>query len=158
MKEEHKKQIEIIIQKFKETRDGSMYHEDFVELFLDNDSRPIIINILLKELGLIENLNGAGHLYKLTQNGWKFKSFSAFKEKEREKENREKIELDNLNSNTEVNKWLLKTRWLPHFLAGISIVVTLILGIITFKNDDEKQKLEKRLEILEKELESISKK
>lgn len=56
--------------------------------------------------------------------GWLTQCKLVLVEEEKEEEKR-KLELANLKWSTRVNKWLFKTRWLPHLLALAALIVSL---------------------------------
>lgn len=62
-------------------------------------------------------------------------------QKDKLKKDIDEAELENLKTNTEINKWLIKTKWLPHIISIFSLITTIIFGIITIKNDEELEKL-----------------
>lgn len=80
------------------------------------------------------------------QGGW-FKYLENEKLKEQFESDKVNIEFENLKSATEVNEFLLKTKWLPHIVAIISLLFSIY---IYFDNRNDSAKLEKRIEILEK--------
>lgn len=146
MKEEHKKIIEEIISKFKNTKDGLMYRELFLELF-NNDSNLmiVIVNILLNDLKLIDSLNG--NAYILTQKGWDFTSFYEIEKKKSESENNQ-AEIERLTLKK------LKYEQLPAKFWWLIIIITAFISILTTwvnnqisesTNQQEQQKTEKPL-------------
>ena len=146
MKEEHKKIIEEIISKFKNTKDGLMYRELFVGLF-NNDSNLmiVIVNILLNNLKLIDSLNG--NAYRLTQKGWDFTSFYEIEKKKSESENNQ-AEIERLTLKK------LKYEQLPAKFWWLIIIITAFISILTTwvnnqitesTNQQEQQKTEKPL-------------
>lgn len=68
------------------------------------------------------------------------------------KDEKEKIEFENLKSSTEVNKWLLKTKWYPLVISILAVFVSIILG---FKDETKINKLEERILNLEKKSKSL---
>ena len=67
---------------------------------------------------------------------------------------KQNIELENLKTSTEVNKFLLKTKWLPHFVAGISLMFSIYTY---FDARQDSKKLQNKIEKLEKKVEINSK-
>jgi hypothetical protein len=41
-------------------------------------------------------------------------------------ENRQQTELENLKYSIQMNKWLLRTKWLPHLLSLLALIIALI--------------------------------
>jgi hypothetical protein len=60
-----------------------------------------------------------------------------------------KIELENLTTSTNLNKFLLKTKWLPHIVSVISLAFSIY---VYFDAKADSKKLEQRIEVLEKKL------
>lgn len=147
MKKEHKKIIEEIINKFKNTKDGLMYREMFVELF-NNDSNLmiVIVNILLNDLKLIDSLNG--NAYRLTQKGWNFISFYDLEKKKYDSENN-RAEIERLTLKK------LKYEQLPAKFWWLILIITSVISILTTwvnnqisksTNQQEQQKKEQSLQ------------
>jgi uncharacterized protein YjhX (UPF0386 family) len=138
MKEEHKKIIEEIMFKFKNTKDGLMYRESFVELF-NNDSAlmVVIVNIILKDLNLIDSLNG--NAYRLTQNGWDFTSFSEIEIKKKNSENIQS-EIERLTLKK------LKYEQLPAKFWWLIIIIMAFVSILTTWVNNQISKLENQQE------------
>ncbi len=84
----------------------------------------------------------------INQGGW-----IKYLENENEKlefENKKRIaELENLKVSNNLNKWLLKTKWLPHFFAFISFLFAVY---VYFDSKDDSKKLEERIENLESKI------
>ncbi len=60
-----------------------------------------------------------------------------------------KIELENLTTSTNLNKFLLKTKWLPYIVSVISLAFSIY---VYFDAKADSKKLEQRIEVLEKKL------
>ena len=154
MKEEHKRLIESIIQKLKEA-DGYLHSQQFVLLFnLDHKLRASITRIMIKDLNLLENVGTHG--YRITKDGWNFTSFQELENSEYKLAEKEIIERENLIISTNLNKWFLKTKWLPLLLSLVAIVASTYLSIQD-KNKQEKLEIQinknkKTIEILQKEI------
>ncbi|EKT3964824.1 hypothetical protein AAIP55_002356 [Flavobacterium psychrophilum] len=58
---------------------------------------------------------------------------------------------DSITSITEVNKWLIKTKWVPLAISIIAVFASIILG---FKDDTKINELKERISNLEKKSES----
>lgn len=150
MKEEHKKLIEEIIAKFKLT-DGYMHINTFVQLFNgDSKLRIAISRILIKDLYLLENVGTHG--FRITSHGWNFTSFNDWDKIETKKSEKEKIELENLLTNTNLNKWFLKTKWLPLLLSLAAIVASIYFDI---QDKDKQKELEMKIEENEKSIDTL---
>lgn len=63
---------------------------------------------------------------------------------------KERIEFENLKSSTDVNKYLIKTKWYPLAISVIAVLVSIVLG---FKDDTKINELEERLLNIQKKLE-----
>ncbi|MFV5698441.1 hypothetical protein ACM55H_08740 [Flavobacterium sp. ZT3R17] len=118
------------------------------------------ISYLIDDLGLIKQPFKNSPVLQLTpfglevigKGGWlKYTQSkkSAKKEAEENRKAKEKAELENLTSTTKVNQWLLRTKYLPHVLSFVSIVVSIGIGFFTIHSDQEKQSLETRIKELE---------
>jgi hypothetical protein len=66
------------------------------------------------------------HAHQILKNGGWLKHCEEWSLKEQEEEKRKKLELESLRWTTQVNKWLFKTRWLPHLLALAAFIVSII--------------------------------
>ena len=111
------------------------------------------INYLLDELKLIRKPFSNSSILELTQFGNKVMDKGGWisycqneEKKESENEKRkielEKAELENLQSITILNKWLLKSKWWPHIISGISIFIAIIFGSLSIYTSDKNSKLE----------------
>ena len=107
----------------------------FNEFNLERIDRIFLVKTL-EELGIIRIDEG---LYSLTKEGLSFVSFEEIEKKEILKAEKEEIDL-------QLNKWLLKTKWLPHFFAFISFVFAVY---VYFDSKNDLKKAEKRLEVIE---------
>lgn len=75
------------------------------------------------------------------------------REKEiKEKTTREKIDLEKASTELKLNKWLIKTKWLPHIISILAIIVSVAIYSDSKK---ENENLKKRIEILEKNMKKI---
>ena len=71
---------------------------------------------------------------------------------------KEQIEFEKSKIDLKLNKWLLKTKWLPHIIAVISFLFTVY---IYFDSKNDSKKLEERITNLESTMltqKSVSKK
>ena len=145
MTEEHKELIEFIISEFKKSEDGRLLKTNFAKLIADRSKRDLIGNFIFEELFLarVENYDNL----ILTIDGWEFTSFKDIEAKELALKEREKAELENLKTSTKVNKFLLKTKWLPHIVSVISVAFSIY---VYFDAKADSKKLEQRIEVLEK--------
>lgn len=64
-------------------------------------------------------------------------------------EHKENAELENLETSTNLNKFLLKTKWLPHTVSLISLFFSIY---VYFDAKTDSKKLEQKIEALEKKL------
>lgn len=75
-------------------------------------------------LGEFKNHNGRLSLHSTYKSH--DENFDAIFNKQKEKLSKEIIEAEKLILDVKLNKWLIKTKWLPHIVAGISIVISII--------------------------------
>jgi hypothetical protein len=68
---------------------------------------------------------------------------------------RDSIEIANLEYSIEVNKWLLKTKWWPHFISIISLIASVFFGIYSIKYKSKTSELLERIEIIELKLKEL---
>ena len=59
---------------------------------------------------------------------------------------KETIDFEKSKIDLELNKWLLKTKWLPHFIAFISFIFAVY---VYFDSKNDSKKLEERIEKIE---------
>lgn len=83
-------------------------------------------------------------IYSITDKGEKV--LTQIIEEHKYNSEKERIEFENLKSNAEVNKWLLKTKWFPLAISIIAVLVSIILG---FKDNTKIDELEERISTLE---------
>ena len=62
------------------------------------------------------------------------------------KANKEKIDFEISKTNLELNKWFLKTKWLPHIISIISVLFSVY---VYFDSKNDSKKLEERIEKIE---------
>jgi hypothetical protein len=150
MKEEHKRLIELIIVKFKEAN-GYIHSQPFVLLFNDDHKlRASITRIMMKDLNLLENVGT--HAYRITKDGWNFTSFQDLENSELKKSEKENIERENLIINTSLNKWFLKTKWLPLLLSLAAIIASVYFNI---QDKDKQKELETKIIENEKTIDTL---
>jgi DNA-binding PadR family transcriptional regulator len=106
------------------------------------------IDFLEKNSLIVED--DQNYIYSITEKGEKLLA-QIIKELEYNSE-KERIEFENLKSNTAVNKWLLKTKWYPLAISVIAVLVSIFLGL---KDSSKNNELEERILNLEKKSESI---
>lgn len=143
MTNEQKKKAEEII-KFIKENNNKVFKNTLLNTFdFDLIDRVFILRTLKDELDLIRI---DGELYSLTKNGFSFVSFAEIENKEILNAEKEKIEFEKSKIDLKLNKWLLKTKWLPHFIAFISFLFAVY---VYFDSKNESKKLEERIENLE---------
>lgn len=112
------------------------------QVFLKN------IEILEHESLIIENSDR--NSYSLTEKG-KI-TLTKIKDELDFENNKQNAELESLKTSTDVNKFLLRTKWLPHIVALLS----LIFSIYTyFGTQNDSKKLEERIQKLENKFETF---
>lgn len=126
------------------------------EKFTLSKSDIIFINNCIDRVELYDLIIFSGNTHysaKLTllgnsvieQGGWI--KYLENKKQKAEFENRKQIaELENIETTTQVNKFLIKTKWLPHSLAFFSFVFAVF---IYFDARNDNKKLTQRIENLE---------
>ncbi|WNM18867.1 hypothetical protein [Flavobacterium capsici] len=140
MTKEHKMLIEQIIEKMKLKKDGILSIDQFTSLFESRNQSLSVGGLMIDNLKLVERVKGGTALtqrYRLSKEGWAFTTFEELEKKEYQKELKENIELENLKVNTQLNKWLLRTKWVPHILSLIAILIS-----IYFSNKDNNKQAE----------------
>ncbi|AIN75164.1 hypothetical protein O8E88_002237 [Flavobacterium psychrophilum] len=111
--------------------------------------------VFLKNLQILEDdsliiENNDRNSYSLTEKG-KI-NLTEIKNEIDFENSKQNAELESLKTSTEVNKFLLRTKWLPHIVA----LVSLIFSIYTyFDAQNDSKKLEERIHKLEKKSETV---
>jgi len=141
------------------------FPKDFKEKFLLNNTNEEYDNIEIEfrrfanifefyEVG--EQIDNSSGSIKIIQSKYTFSlDFDSLYKKEKEEVKTKKVELEYKETSLKLNKWLLKTKWLPHIISIISIIIAIITFIIS--NNSNKQ-LEKRIDDVEKIISKIQKK
>ncbi|WP_426092986.1 hypothetical protein [Flavobacterium sp. DSR3-2] len=125
--------------------------EIYSKIYEHFERKSFLRNIRVLEANhLIVEDENRNSIYSITEKGERYLE-QVTKELEYNSE-KERIEFENLKSSTEVNKWLLKTKWYPLLISIIAVLVSIILG---FKDDTKINELEERILNLEKKSESI---
>jgi predicted methyltransferase len=143
MTNEQKKIAENIINFIKENNNKVFKNTLLNNFDFDPIDRVFILRTLIEELDLIRV---DSELYSLTKNGFSFVSFDEIENKEKLSAENEKIEFEKSKIDLKLNKWLLKTKWLPHFIAFISFVFAVYVYL---DSKTDSKKLEQRIEVLE---------
>ena len=146
MNNEQKKKAEDIIN-FIKGNNNKVFKNTLLNSFdFDPIDRVFILRTLKEELNLIRI---DGELYSLTKNGFSFVSFAEIEKQEQLKSEKDKIEFEKTKVDLKLNKWLLKTKWLPHFIAFISFIFAVY---VYFDSKNGSKKLEERIEKLESKI------
>ena len=146
MNNEQKKKAEDIIN-FIKGNNNKVFKNTLLNSFdFDPIDRVFILRTLKEELNLIRI---DGELYSLTKNGFSFVSFAEIEKQEQLKSEKDKIEFEKTKVDLKLNKWLLKTKWLPHFIAFISFIFAVY---VYFDSKNDSKKLEERIEKLESKI------
>ena len=143
MNNEQKKKAEDIINFIKENNNKVFKNTLLNSFDFDPIDRVFILRTLKEELNLIRI---DGELYSLTKNGFSFVSFAEIEKQEQLKSEKDKIEFEKTKVDLKLNKWLLKTKWLPHFIAFISFIFAVY---VYFESKNDSKKLEERIEKIE---------
>ena len=143
MNNEQKKKAEDIINFIKENNNKVFKNTLLNSFDFDPIDRVFILRTLKEELNLIRI---DGELYSLTKNGFSFVSFAEIEKQEQLKSEKDKIEFEKTKVDLKLNKWLLKTKWLPHFIAFISFIFVVY---VYFDAKKDSKKLEERIEKIE---------
>ena len=146
MNNEQKKKAEDIINFIKENNNKVFKNTLLNSFDFDPIDRVFILRTLKEELNLIRI---DGELYSLTKNGFSFVSFAEIEKQEQLKSEKDKIEFEKTKVDLKLNKWLLKTKWLPHFIAFISFIFAVY---VYFDSKNDSKKLEERIEKLESKI------
>lgn len=131
-----------------------IFDEDYFDDYSEFKDYRKTINLMLDDYKLIHKSFSDSLDITLTkhgndvvnQGGWLKYLENEKNEAEFSKE-KTKIELENLTTSTKLNKFLLKTKWLPHIVSVISIIFSIYV-YFDAKSDSKKQ--EQRIEKLEK--------
>ena len=143
MNNEQKKKAEDIIN-FIKGNNNKVFKNTLLNSFdFDPIDRVFILRTLKEELNLIRI---DGELYSLTKNGFSFVSFAEIEKQEQLKSEKDKIEFEKTKVDLKLNKWLLKTKWLPHFIAFISFIFAVY---VYFDSKNDSKKLEEQIEKIE---------
>ena len=143
MNNQQKKKAEDIINFIKENNNKVFKNTLLNSFDFDPIDRVFILRTLKEELNLIRI---DGELYSLTKNGFSFVSFAEIEKQEQLKSEKDKIEFEKTKVDLKLNKWLLKTKWLPHFIAFISFIFAVY---VYFESKNDSKKLEERIEKIE---------
>ena len=143
MNNEQKKKAEDIINFIKENNNKVFKNTLLNSFDFDPIDRVFILRTLKEELNLIRI---DGELYSFTKNGFSFVSFAEIEKQEQLKSEKDKIEFEKTKVDLKLNKWLLKTKWLPHFIAFISFIFAVY---VYFDSKNDSKKLEERIEKIE---------
>ena len=143
MNNEQKKKAEDIINFIKDNNNKVFKNTLLNSFDFDPIDRVFILRTLKEELNLIRI---DGELYSLTKNGFSFVSFAEIEKQEQLKSEKDKIEFEKTKVDLKLNKWLLKTKWLPHFIAFISFIFAVY---VYFDSKNDSKKLEERIEKIE---------
>ena len=136
MTEVQKKKAEEIIH-FVKTNNNKVFRETLHTKFnFDSIEKAFILSTLIEELNLLKI---KGELCFLTKKGCSFVSFTEMESATALKTEKFKIDL-------KLNKWLLKTKWLPIFIAFISFLFTVY---VYFNSKNDLKTLEMRIKNLE---------
>ena len=146
MNNEQKKKAEDIINFIKENNNKVFKNTLLNSFDFDPIDRVFILRTLKEELNLIRI---DGELYSLTKNGFSFVSFAEIEKQEQLKSEKDKIEFEKTKVDLKLNKWLLKTKWLPHIITIISLLFAVY---VYFDSKNDSKKLEERIEKLESKI------
>ncbi|MEO4005818.1 hypothetical protein [Flavobacterium sp. CAU 1735] len=126
------------------------YNEYFVyDILVDTmktDKGVYLYNLarfLLVQRGIIKT---GGAFDELTDYGRQIKSKGGYKKYleeinslERKQKYRTELELKNLEITTDLNKWLYKTKWLPHILSILAFLISIAAVIIAYLDYTKKE-------------------
>jgi len=127
---------------------SSINKSDIWKIASDEDSQDVMsaIDALVEDYGLLRK---SDPLYKLTKGGANFISFENIFDEKKQGEEKEAIDFEKAKIDLILNKWLLKTRWLPHMIAAVSVAISLY---VLFAPDNKYIELERRIKVLEKQI------
>ena len=106
--------------------------------------RYVIVNSLTDDYNLIKP---DGAVYFLTKKGKSFTSFEDLFSEEKLNEEKANLEFEKSKIELKLNKWLLKTKWIPHLISLVSFIFAVYV-FLNSKNDTEK--MQSRITELEK--------
>ena len=117
-----------------------------IDFYFERTSFLNDIEILENNSLIIETEHG-NCTYLITEKGEKYlKQITIKLDYETEKE---RIEFEKSKIDLELNKWLLKTKWLPHIITVISLLFAVY---VYFDSKNDSKKLEERIEKLESKI------
>ena len=117
----------------------------YVEIDKYFDRTEFVKNIdFLERNTLITENDNRDSIYSITEKGNNVLN-DIIKELEYESE-KERIEFEKSKIDLKLNKWLLKTKWLPHIIAVASFLFTIF---VYFDSKNDLKTLEKRIKDLE---------
>jgi hypothetical protein len=136
------------------SKNPQILDEDIFDNYSEFLNYRKIINLMIEDYNLIHKSFSICLDITLTkhgtdvinQGGWLKYLENEKKDAEFNKE-KSKIELENLKTSTRLNKFLLKTKWLPHI---VSIILIAFSIYVYFDDKADSKKLEQRIEVLEK--------
>ena len=85
---------------------------------------------------------------QLSKEGWEFVGFEHLENEERKLKEKQDAEFDNLKITNQLNRWLIKTRWLPLIISLIALLISLY-SVLFEKDKKENKNLKNRIEKLE---------
>ena len=120
----------------------------YVEIDKYFDRTEFVKNIdFLERNTLITENDNRDSIYSITEKGNNVLN-DIIKELEYESE-KERIEFEKSKIDLKLNKWLLKTKWLPHIITIISLLFAVY---VYFDSKNDSKKLEERIEKLESKI------
>jgi DNA-binding PadR family transcriptional regulator len=125
--------------------------EIYSKIYEHFERKSFLRNISVLEANhLIVEDENRNSIYSITEKGERY--LEQIKKELEYNSEKERIEFENLKSSTEVNNWLLKTKWFPLVISIIAVLVSVFLG---FKDDTKIDELKERILNLEKKSESL---
>lgn len=130
MKDEHKALIEHIISEFKKSENTIIHRSELNDMFPNIDTRGVVLNIILKNLKLIDLVVGENYNYTLTKDGYDFLSFKNYEAKELALREKEQVEFEKSKVDLELAKKVLKEFPKTKWIARIGLFIAVVLAIL----------------------------
>jgi hypothetical protein len=122
------------------------YNKDNKDLFIAKFEK---VSAIMLDLGIITEIKSPYPDVKMFEKTNKIHLIDIKSEfqKQESKKTRETLEIENIKSTIDSNKWLLKTKWWPHIISGLTLFWSIVYSIFS---TNEVNNLEQRIEMLEK--------
>jgi outer membrane protein OmpA-like peptidoglycan-associated protein len=143
---------------------NEMYYNNFLDVNGERTYNDVLSKLFAEELQKKELVKIYESLCILTEKGklivneggW-YKYLEKQKQFEKRIEEKENLEFEKSKVDLSLNKWLLKTKWIPHILAIISLLMSLYFYFDSKKDTEELQKKIEEMNSKIRKVEAIKK-